>query len=274
MSPGAPLFLHMDLDETIDSVLTLHIETPQVGVAMSWPTREMNPRTAEKSMHRILLRIASTTLAGLAFAAVLLGCDQGAPPAPSPPAPPAPSVAIVQETPSAPQTAATQATVVPTPVPAPMFTPVQPAPTASVTPEPVVTQVAMETPTVRPTLSPTTVSAPSPPNTPVPSVEPTPAPTSTPIPSTPTPVPPTPTPTVDPSVPPHLRHMDQKRLMLELINVERTGAGLQPVAMGDNAAAQLHAEAALEGCFSSHWGLDGPEAVHEVQPRRWLPVQR
>ena len=45
--------------------------------------------------------------------------------------------------------------------------------------------------------------------------------------------------------------------MLELINLERTRAGLQPVVMGDNAAAQLHAEAALEGCFSSHWGLDG-----------------
>ena len=45
--------------------------------------------------------------------------------------------------------------------------------------------------------------------------------------------------------------------MLELINEERTKAGLHPVTMGDNAAAQLHAETALEGCFSSHWGLDG-----------------
>ena len=61
----------------------------------------------------------------------------------------------------------------------------------------------------------------------------------------------------DPSIPVHLRHIDQKRLMLELINEERTRAGLNPVTMGDNAAAQLHAEAALEGCFSSHWGLHG-----------------
>ncbi len=45
--------------------------------------------------------------------------------------------------------------------------------------------------------------------------------------------------------------------MLELINAERTRAGLNPVALGDNAAAQLHAEAALEHCFSSHWGVDG-----------------
>ncbi len=45
--------------------------------------------------------------------------------------------------------------------------------------------------------------------------------------------------------------------MLELINTERMQAGLNPVVLGDNVAAQLHAEASLEGCFSSHWGLDG-----------------
>ena len=45
--------------------------------------------------------------------------------------------------------------------------------------------------------------------------------------------------------------------MLELINEERVGAGLGPVVLGDNAAAQLHAEASLENCFSSHWGVDG-----------------
>ena len=45
--------------------------------------------------------------------------------------------------------------------------------------------------------------------------------------------------------------------MLELINDERESAGLNPVVLGDNAAAQLHAEASLENCFSSHWGVDG-----------------
>ena len=45
--------------------------------------------------------------------------------------------------------------------------------------------------------------------------------------------------------------------MLELINAERERAGVAPVMMGDNFAAQLHAENALAGCFSSHWGLDG-----------------
>ena len=42
--------------------------------------------------------------------------------------------------------------------------------------------------------------------------------------------------------------------MLQVINAERTKSGLNPVVLGDNNAAQLHAEAALENCFSSHWG--------------------
>ena len=45
--------------------------------------------------------------------------------------------------------------------------------------------------------------------------------------------------------------------MLELINEERIQAGMPPVELGDNNAAQLHAEASLENCFSSHWGIDG-----------------
>ena len=45
--------------------------------------------------------------------------------------------------------------------------------------------------------------------------------------------------------------------MLELINAERVKAGVEPVVLGDNVAAQLHAGNALENCFSSHWGLDG-----------------
>ena len=45
--------------------------------------------------------------------------------------------------------------------------------------------------------------------------------------------------------------------MLDLINEARVDADASPVAMGDNRAAQVHADNALEGCFSSHWGLDG-----------------
>ena len=84
-----------------------------------------------------------------------------------------------------------------------------------------------------------------------------PAPTITSRP-TPTPVPtPTPTSVPTPFVSPDLRHLEEKRYMLELINRERTKAGLQPVVLGDNDAAQLHAESALENCFSGHWGADG-----------------
>ena len=63
------------------------------------------------------------------------------------------------------------------------------------------------------------------------------------------------TPTPVPS--PELRHLTEKRYMLELINAERTKAGVGTVTLGNNIAAQLHAEAALENCFSSHWGIDG-----------------
>lgn len=45
--------------------------------------------------------------------------------------------------------------------------------------------------------------------------------------------------------------------MLELVNEERVRAGVPPVVLGDNWAAQLHAESALANCFSSHWGIDG-----------------
>ena len=44
-----------------------------------------------------------------------------------------------------------------------------------------------------------------------------------------------------------------KRYMLEVINEERRNAGVPEVTPGDHRAAQLHAEAALAGCFSSHW---------------------
>ena len=56
---------------------------------------------------------------------------------------------------------------------------------------------------------------------------------------------------------PDLRHIEEKRYMLELINAERTKAGVSPVVLGDNIAAQLHAESSLENCFSGHWGVDG-----------------
>ena len=72
----------------------------------------------------------------------------------------------------------------------------------------------------------------------------------------------TPVPTISiqsiiPTSSPDQRHTEEKRYMLELINAERQRAGVGAVTLGDNIAAQLHAEAALKGCFSSHWGVDG-----------------
>ena len=52
---------------------------------------------------------------------------------------------------------------------------------------------------------------------------------------------------------PSQRHLDLKQHMLELTNQERMNNGVPPVRMGNNPAAQLHAEAALEGCYSAHW---------------------
>ena len=46
-------------------------------------------------------------------------------------------------------------------------------------------------------------------------------------------------------------------LMLNLINEERARAGLSLVTLGNNSAAQTHADNMLEGCFIGHWGLDG-----------------
>ena len=81
-----------------------------------------------------------------------------------------------------------------------------------------------------------------------------PKPTATPRPTV------TPRPTDTPTATatsPDLRHIEEKQYMLELINAEREKAGVDQVALSDNIAAQLHAEAALQNCFSSHWGVDG-----------------
>lgn len=56
---------------------------------------------------------------------------------------------------------------------------------------------------------------------------------------------------------PNLRHIEEKRYLLKQINDQRRIAGSVEVVLGDNIAAQLHAEAALENCFASHWGVDG-----------------
>ena len=93
------------------------------------------------------------------------------------------------------------------------------------TPAPTVTPTAEPTPTATPTPGPTY----------------TPRPTSTPIPT------PTPTPTL----------LDLRSLVLDLINEEREKHNLRPVTLGNNSAAQDHAESMIENNVSGHWGLDG-----------------
>ncbi len=118
-------------------------------------------------------------------------------------------------------------------VTATMLTLVYPTRTNTATPAPISTNTAVPT------------------NTPIPTI--TPLPTNTPE-STNTP---TPIPTPEIALSPDLRHLEEKTYMLELINAERAKGGLNLVVLGDNIAAQLHAEAALENCFTGHWGIDG-----------------
>ena len=100
-------------------------------------------------------------------------------------------------------------------------------------------------------------TTPGPNYTPEPTVTPTPepTPTATPMP-TPTATPrPTRTPTPTPTPAPTL--LDLRHLVLDLINEERKKNNLQPVALGNNSAAQDHAESMMENNVSGHWGLDG-----------------
>ena len=105
-------------------------------------------------------------------------------------------------------------------------------------------------PTHTPTVTPTPTAAPVPTPAPTPTFTPTPTPTATPTPE-PTPTfTPTPTPTATPTPDPY-------ELMLNLINKARAEAGVSPLVMGDNRAAQIHADNSLANCISSHWSIDG-----------------
>ena len=99
----------------------------------------------------------------------------------------------------------------------------EPLPLVVATPSPMLPVTSASTPTVLPSVAPT---------------------------STPTLVP-TPVPSPD------KRHLEHKRYMLSLINEERAAAGVESVVLGDNVAAQVHAETSLANCVASHWGVDG-----------------
>ena len=52
---------------------------------------------------------------------------------------------------------------------------------------------------------------------------------------------------------PAQRHLELKQLMLNLTNQHREHSGVPPVRLGQNPAAQIHAEEALKGCYTAHW---------------------
>ena len=56
---------------------------------------------------------------------------------------------------------------------------------------------------------------------------------------------------------PHTRALEEKRFMLDLINDERRKSGVPAVSLGNNNAAQIHAENSMRDCISSHWSADG-----------------
>ena len=85
--------------------------------------------------------------------------------------------------------------------------------------------------------------------TPVPTATSIPVPTATSIPV------PTATSTVTPTPAPDLYSMRSQ--MLALINEARAEHGLAPVRLGNNAAAQSHAEEMLQKRFFSHWNSEG-----------------
>ena len=53
------------------------------------------------------------------------------------------------------------------------------------------------------------------------------------------------------------RYLEEKKYVLALINEERKKAGLAPVVLGNNSAAQQHAEVLLRHTTRGHWGVDG-----------------
>ena len=131
--------------------------------------------------------------------------------------------------------------------------------------------VIITTPTPQPTSTsttqatipaqPTNPTAPTPETTAPPILVPKPTPTITLIPS-PSPTPetiaiPVATPTSAPSGLTKSELADAREYALTLINQARTAVNLNEVVLGDNTAAQSHAEDQRVNCVSGHWGTDG-----------------
>ena len=151
---------------------------------------------------------------------------------------PEPTAAISTQVSAATPTPAVEIPASPTSTPAPTST-VAPTPTAIPTATATAAPVSTVSPAALPTATPTRAAT----RTPTPTATATPVPTATPH-------------AVN-QTEPHLRHLKYKSYALRLINEQRAGQGLEPVALGTNDAAQMHAEDALANCFSSHWGSNG-----------------
>ena len=128
------------------------------------------------------------------------------------------------------------------------------------------TRVTRESPAQRPTSStPIETRTPAPTATPTPTLIPvhtsTPPPISMPAP-TPTQMPiATPAPTSTPTPLEELREY-----ALQLINIDRVNHGVNPVVLGTNPAAQMHAQDMLEHDYFGHWWINGmkPYMVYSV----------
>ena len=105
------------------------------------------------------------------------------------------------------------------------------------------------TPVILPTSTTTFAAIAKPTATPQPTATPRPTPTPRPT-ATPRPTP-TPTPT------PREQLFQWRVYFLDLVNGTRREAGLSAVTLGNNEAAQRHAESMLKEGFLSHWDLDG-----------------
>ena len=60
----------------------------------------------------------------------------------------------------------------------------------------------------------------------------------------------------------HPSQLDPHQLMLQYTNAQRTLAGVPPVRLGLNSAAQFHADASLANCYTGHWDRWGLKPNH------------
>ena len=130
------------------------------------------------------------------------------------------------------------------------------------------TGLAITSPTSSPALAqtiqtaePTVELTSTPTETPQPTATPTQTPTPTPTPTATNTPEPTATPTPTPAIP-HLRHLELKQHFLDLVNAERETVGVKALELGQNPAAQLHAEESLASCITSYWSADGLKPYH------------